>query len=108
MVVVISGRVTVCRKQLVSIGLSSLKASLILVSVGLGRRFDLAADYVAQPLKAVEYYAVRGGKWEHAEVMDFTTPENRGSVSIPADLKTIVTERKTKLKLTPEKTPRTT
>ena len=69
---------------------------------GLARRFDQAADYVAQRLKAVEYTAVRGGKWEHAQFMELITPENRGSISTPADLNTIVTERRSKKKLAPD------
>ena len=59
------------------------------------------ADIAAQRLKAVEQVSVQGERWENAQYMELITPENRGFVSTPADLATIVAERKTKLKLAP-------
>ena len=72
------------------------------MTFGVARRFREAADTVAQRLKAIEYVAVRNGKWEHAQFMELITPENRGNMATPADLGTIVAERKAAVKLTPE------
>lgn len=73
-----------------------------MVGLSLARRYNAAADIAAHRLKAVEYCAVRGGRWEHGQYMELITPDGRGAVSTPADLGTIVAERKKKLKLMPE------
>ena len=65
-------------------------------------RYNAAADIAAHRLKAVEYCAVRGGRWENGQFMELITPDGRGAVSTPAGLSTIVAERKKKLKLNPE------
>lgn len=57
-------------------------------------RYNAAADIVAHRLKAVEYCAVRGGRWENGQDMELITPDGRGSVSTPATLETIVPREK--------------
>ena len=58
------------------------------------RRFREAADICAQRFKAIDYVAIRGGQWQHAQFQEFLTPENRGSRSTPADLMIVMEERR--------------
>ena len=54
---------------------------------------------VAHRLKALEHVAWWNGRWEHAQYMELITPENRGYLPTPADLGSIVEERKSLSKL---------
>ena len=56
----------------------------------------------AQRFKAIDYVAIRGGHWQHAQFQELLTPENRSSISTPADLMTVNEERKQASKLYPE------
>ena len=61
-----------------------------------------AADVAAQRLKALERVAAYKHSWEDAQFEELIVPENRGTLSTPADLRTIIEEKKLQNKLYPE------